>query len=414
MLFKKYGKLRLAVAIGSLMVLIAVIGVSCAPRNDINSRINTIVKNDTFSIAGWEFKTLFREIKSSGITTITADDIATVKQYFTLTAQLNALDAKRKANETLSGTNGLSLQDTGNEASLRLQKEALSPRVEAIIERQIRDTLKENGIYNPFCGKGSFPPVNFKLSTPPNLLIISPREIIERTRDIMLLPDLSQEEIESVEAQVAALGVSALVVPLGGLGATFPTFVQDDAGLHFTINAAIEEWLHQYLTFKPLGFSYVLHSLGITENYDIVTIDETIAGMASDEIGAQLYEKYYGVEVNTTPPATVEKPSFDFNAAMREIRINADNLLASGQITQAEQYMEEQRQFLATEGYYIRKLNQAYFAFFGSYADSPTSVDPIGTKLREIRSQTTSIQAFLSQVSGITSVNELDKIQLKD
>jgi hypothetical protein len=414
MLFKKYRKLRLAVAIGGLMVLIALLGLSCAPQHDINSRINTIVKKDVFSIAGWEAKTLIREVRLSGIKTVTEDDIATVKQYFALTAQMNALEAKRKANDALSGTNGLSLQDAGNEASLRLQKEALTPRVEAIIERQIRDTLIENGIYNPFCGKGSFPPVNFKLSTPPNLLVISPREKIERSRDIMLLPDISFEEIDSIETQVAALGVSALVVPLGGLGATFPTFVENDADLLFTVNAAIEEWLHQYLAFKPLGFNYVLDSLGIKHNPDIVTINETIASMSSEEIGAQLYEKYYGVEVNTTPPATVEKPSFDFNAAMREIRINTDNLLTKGQVTQAEQYIEEQRQFLATKGYYIRKLNQAYFAFYGSYADSPTSVDPIGTKLREIRSQATSIQDFLSQVSGITGVNELDKIQLKD
>ena len=43
--------------------------------------------------------------------------------------------------------------------------------------------------------------------------------------------------------------------------------------------------------------------------------------------------------------------------------------------------MEEKRQFLAANGYYIRKLNQAYFAFHGSYADTAGSIDPIGPKL---------------------------------
>ena len=324
MLIKNSQKPRRILIIGILVILIIAVCISCAPRNDVNHQINTIVKGHVFSIAGWEFKTLFSEIKTSGITTITPEDIAAVRQYFELTAQLNTLEAERNANQALNGTNELSLQDAETEANLQAQKGALTARVEAVIERQIRETLTENGIYNPFCGKGSFPPVNFKLSMPPNLLIISPREKIERTRDIMILPDISPEEIESIEIQIEALGVSALVVPLGGLGATFPTFVQNDAGLQFTINAAVEEWLHQYLTFQPLGFSYVLHSLGIKENNDIVTIDETIASMVSDEIGAQIYDKYYREEVTITPSNNDVKPSFDFNAAMREIRITTD------------------------------------------------------------------------------------------
>jgi len=63
---------------------------------------------------------------------------------------------------------------------------------------------------------------------------------------------------------------------------------------------------------------------------------------------------------------------------MRNIRRNVDAYLEQGQIDQAEKYMIEQQQFLSANGYYIRKLNQAYFAFHGNYADSPTSVNPIG------------------------------------
>jgi len=39
--------------------------------------------------------------------------------------------------------------------------------------------------------------------------------------------------------------------------------VDNSADLRFTIDAAAEEWLHQYLAFKPLGFNYVLNLLGI-------------------------------------------------------------------------------------------------------------------------------------------------------
>lgn len=410
MFLNKRRKFNFILLVSTLVILITTLCASCVPRDDTNRRINAIVKGNVFSIASWEFKTLIHEIKPSGIAEVTADDIETVKQYFTLSAQINALEAKRKAGQALSGTDALSAEDEATEASLRAQKDALTGLVEAILERQIRDVLTENGIYNPFCGKVRFPPANFKLATPPNLLIISPREKIERTRDILMLPDLAAGKIVSLENQIQALGVSVIIEPLGGLGATFPTFVQDDAGLEYTLKVAVEEWLHQYLTFQPVGFKYVLHSLGIKKNYDIVTINETIAGIVSDEIGAQIYEKYYGGEITVNKSAEISPPSFDFNAAMREIRITTDKLLVEGQIEEAERYMEEQRQFLATKGYYIRKLNQAYFAFHGSYADSPTSVDPIGTKLREIRNQAGSIQEFLSIVKGISTAGELDEL----
>ena len=112
MLIKRNHNLRLGVITGIFVMLMAVIGISCTPNNDINRRIDTIVKHDAFSIAGWEVKTLSGEVKSSGITTITADDIDTVKQYFALTDQLNTIEAKRTANEAINGINELSLQES--------------------------------------------------------------------------------------------------------------------------------------------------------------------------------------------------------------------------------------------------------------------------------------------------------------
>ena len=40
---------------------------------------------------------------------------------------------------------------------------------------------------------------------------------------------------------------------------------------------------------------------------------------------------------------------------------------------------------LLEQGYVIRKLNQAYFAFHGSYAVGTSATDPIGGKLRSLR-----------------------------
>jgi hypothetical protein len=86
-------------------------------------------------------------------------------------------------------------------------------------------------------------------------------------------------------------------------------------------------------------------------------------------------------------------------------------MLAAGEIDQAEQYMETQRQFLITKGYYIRKLNQAYFAFYGSYAASPTSVNPIGSEIKQIRGKSPSLSQFLNDVSNVTGVAELEKLK---
>ncbi len=44
---------------------------------------------------------------------------------------------------------------------------------------------------------------------------------------------------------------------------------------------------------------------------------------------------------------------------------------AQAKIVEAENYMEERRQFINSHGYGIRKLNQAFFAFYGAYADQP-------------------------------------------
>ena len=72
---------------------------------------------------------------------------------------------------------------------------------------------------------------------------------------------------------------------------------------------------------------------------------------------------------------------------MHKTRVNVDEMLADGKIDQAEDYMEARRQFFWENGYHIRKLNQAYFAFHGAYADTPggtagASEDPVGEAVR--------------------------------
>jgi hypothetical protein len=60
-------------------------------------------------------------------------------------------------------------------------------------------------------------------------------------------------------------------------------------------------------------------------------------------------------------------------------------------------------------GYSVRKLNQAYFAFHGSYATGPGAVDPIGPKLEQLRAQRDSLLGFLRTVRGFRGLPDLDR-----
>jgi len=370
------------------------------------------VKPYRFSMVKWEFKTLSYEAEQwlFGKHEKIDDQTDTVAEYFSLVEQIKSLESEIAAINADNGQGDLaSLEAELNR--LQEQRVALAGKVERIIARQIKQALAQQGIFNPIDKyirlKVGFPPLDFKLEKLPHLLVISPRDRIESMREITLQQNLSLEEMESIEARVDKLGVSSLVVELGGLGATYPTFVADNAGLRFTINTATEEWLHQYLAFKPLGFLYLLDLTGVSRNYEIAIINETLASTVSKEIGAMVSEKHYPGYENSAHQKQAAEPEFDFNREMREIRRAVDNYLARGEITQAEEFMEQKRQYLVSMGYQIRKLNQAYFAFHGTYADRPTSISPIGVELKKLREQSASLKDFLNTVAAMTSRQDL-------
>ncbi|HZW04499.1 MAG TPA: hypothetical protein VFF68_11270, partial [Anaerolineaceae bacterium] len=61
-------------------------------------------------------------------------------------------------------------------------------------------------------------------------------------------------------------------------------------------------------------------------------------------------------------------------------------------------------------GYQLRRLNQAYFAFYGAYADAPRGAagrDPIGPLVRALRARSGSLKQFVDSIAWITSVDQL-------
>ena len=98
---------------------------------------------------------------------------------------------------------------------------------------------------------------------------------------------------------------------------------------------------------------------------------------------------------------------------MRETRVTVDELLAAGNIEEAEAYMAERRLLFVNQGYNIRRLNQAYFAFHGAYADQPGGAageDPVGEAVRSFRSQSSSLAEFVRRIAWVTSFERLQKL----
>jgi hypothetical protein len=276
-----------------------------------------------------------------------------------------------------------------------------SSEQEIRLQSQIDTVLLENGI-------PVFPPLNFKLEKPPHLLVISPRNRIYYLDRVLLRQELSDHDMGKIEAAIDKLGLSSLVVELGGFGATYPPIVDMGADTNFIISTIVEEWLHQYLAFRPLGFLYLLDSLGLRQDRNIIVMNETLAGMVSDEISSQIYARYYGASAEKK--SQERSPGFNFNIEMRQTRGSVDQYLSQGDIEEAERYMESRRQIFLSHGYKIRKLNQAYFAFHGIYGKSPASTSPIRNELQLLRAKSQSLKEFLQQTSSMSSYVDLLKV----
>jgi hypothetical protein len=98
---------------------------------------------------------------------------------------------------------------------------------------------------------------------------------------------------------------------------------------------------------------------------------------------------------------------------MHKTRVQVDSLLAEGKIKAAEDYMEQRRRFFWDHGYQIRKLNQAYFAFYGAYNDVPgggaAGTDPVGPSVQQLRKQSKSLSDFLNRIAWVTSFDALQQ-----
>ena len=411
-----------------LVFLVLVLLSSSSPHT--RDRIGSAIHGHDHDVVAWELRNFFDKWLSRASSLFDEelseeDAIAEVREYARLTGEINRIDGEITRAVALSVT----VSDLESErAEMDGQRLEIQSRVEELIEGQVSGILAEEGMswrIGFLDADGYlFPPVDFKYENSPPVLVISPRDRIELESTRLLTPGLALGAREDIENEVEGLEgeYSALVVDTGGV-ATFPAVVGASANVQYTLRTVAHEWFHHYLVFYPLGRNY-------WSSGEMVTINETVANIAGDEVGNAVYERYYMKDIPQPPPPTPEpgtspsptpsvipapepesipspQPAFSFNREMRETRLEADLLLAEGKIEEAESYMEARRLVFADNGYFLRKLNQAYFAFHGSYADRPTAVSPIGDQVRQVREQSDTLKEFIETMSRVSSYDDL-------
>lgn len=291
-------------------------------------------------------------------------------------------------------------------------RQPLAEGAEIALERAVAGVLREAGLTAPLPwavlghGGGSaadeilFPPVSFTFTAPPEVLIVSRRDRVEVVQSELLRPGIPDADAERLEAAADALGYSSLVVPIGGL-ATYPAMVLETNRPLDAAVAVAHEWIHGYLFFTPLGLRY-------WSSQEARMINETAAELLSRELGTRV-ARDLGFE--TTPagrPAGPPQPSMvQFRAMMRETRVQLDSLLRAGKLAEADAYLQARRLDFLAAGWQIRKLNQAYFAFFGSYGDAAAGTSPIPRQLAWLRADSATPGEFLQRVGRLTSAADL-------
>ncbi len=395
-----------------------------APRPmDEFDRVRAYTRDIEFDYASWMLNAAGLKIEQGavgipGYINRETSKVA-VSDYFHVTQLIiQSEDALNKiyADASITDKQTASTQIRAQLTSLEAQQNALAPIAEAILQGQVSLVAADLGLTT----LGQPIPTVLYHSTPvPNALIVSPRDHIEQTANISVSPDLTVDQQAALEDRVdKGLNVSSLVVPIGGVG-VYPTMIMRTTDLVWLTSTIAHEWTHNYLEFRPLGLLY-------DHTPELRTMNETTADISGTEIGAEVIKRYYPELLGATlpeptlvtfpqvhpNPGGMQRPPFDFRAEMHTTRVNTDALLAAGKITEAEAYMEQRRQLFVKNGYEIRKLNQAYFAFYGAYADVPGGAageDPVGPAVRALRTQSKSLADFVNRISWMTSFAQLKK-----
>jgi hypothetical protein len=354
-----------------------------------------------FSIVKWELANLPRKWLHlltyivPGRKPTREERLAAIDEYL-LMAQLAQKQKEKNGLEGRAGRNSTASREYFDE--LLKDKEALRAEAEEGMEAELSAAFIEEGMASRV--GFLFPPVDLRFDRPPTVFITSPRDELKREEAMLLEPEIPVFDRDRLENELLnRYNRSALVDDLAGLS-TYPSLVSALSPLRSVLQTAAHEWLHHYFFFRPLGWS-------IGRSSEMFTLNETVSDLAGRELGDIAFARMGGdLSVSSYRYLSSAERYPNFTREMRETRLEVERLLADGRVEEAEEYMKERWWFLALRGFRLRKLNQAYFAFHGTYAESPASLSPIGGQLAELRGLLPGVGEFVRTVAGLSSYSE--------
>ena len=411
----------MAILIPLAAAMFVVLGGSAVPPNSQNSRVRAITRPIEFDFADWTLEALADKIRDFSLSSVRyfpeERQSRFVLDYLALVGEIRELESRISlvySDPEVEDPDAASREIRAELADKEAQRAQLEPVAESILQSQLLTVLADEEFT---VGGQALPPILYRTSPPPLALIVSPRDAIRRDHHLTIDPNLNLDEREELEAEIdETLDVSSLSVPVGGVG-IYPTLIVESSDINRLAEVVAHEWIHNFLTLRPLGALYF-------DRTELSTINETVASIAGTELSRLLVARYYPEHLppppqppaepaSDTTPQEPDPPAFDFYREMGETRRTVDELLAEGKVEEAEAYMENRRLFFWDNGYRLRKLNQAYFAFHGSYADRPGGAagpDPVGEAVRTFREQSGSLAEFVKRISWITSFEGLQKL----
>lgn len=389
------------------------------PPQDMKFRLNVATTYRAFNFTTWEIETVARKLAFGLLGPQRwLDEEQRATFVFDYLDQVRA--ARRLADEISRAYSDPEIADPAAAtreqqaalADLRAQMQRSGLVAEAILGEQVSAVLRDGG----FGALAQIlPPVSGAFTPLPYLLIISPRETIQSVYTRPLVAGLTAAEQDAIEQDLEALfpEKSAYVTGIGGLAA-YPAMLLESSSVDWVSDTIAHEWAHHYLVFYPLGFYY-------DRSGETRTLNETAASLLGEWAGQEVILRFYAPYLDrdkglpnaltlTTEEAAASQARFDFNAEMHHTRVMVDRLLEEGKVKEAEWYMEAQRRYFVANGYQLRRLNQAYFAFHGAYASAPGAAgkDPIGPAVREAWALSATPRDFLRALGSVTTLAALE------
>jgi hypothetical protein len=389
------------------------------PPQDVPANLDHITAGWTFNFLNWELGALSQKVlygllapqrymDDEAQAQFVLDYLADVREADRLAWEIDRIYTDPEIEDPVVASE----QERDAFADLRRSLDRHGPIAEAIVEDQVSRVLADVGLGNL---SSVFPPVSGTFTPLPYILVISPRDRIESAYQRQLIAGLTAADQTKLEDEVTDRldDYSAYVTSIGGLAA-YPAMLLEIGSIDWVADVVAHEWTHHFLSLRPLGWQYMA-------NGEARTINETTASLIGEWAGQEVILRYYVPLLDRDKPLpnplSVDAPDgdndapphFDFRAEMHHTRVIVDQLLSEERVKEAEWYMEARRRYFVANGYRLRRLNQAYFAFHGAYASAPGAAgeDPIGPLVRQAWAVSSSPAEFLQEMSPVTTLGEL-------